>query len=307
MKIAVLGAGAMGSLYGAYLAQQEEVTLFDVYQPLVDTINQQGVTVIFEGKQTVYPVKAQLSGSHAPVQDLVIVFVKGDYTRQTLEQNRGLIDEHTLVLSLQNGGGNEENILPFVKKEQIFQGVTRINSQSEGLGVTHPAGKGVTIVGSSFGQPLPQVQKIVDVFEKNGLWCEASTDIHKTIWEKLCDNLTINALSTLLTTRVGYVRENAHVRQVAESLLKEAVAVANALGIGLEYAHVHDRVMELATTARTGHTSMWQDMRAGRKTEIDRINGYIVASGEKTGVPTPCNRMLVQLIHALEEKTQTDL
>ena len=128
MKIVIIGAGAMGCLYGAYLSRHNEVIMLDSYQPQVDAINKNGITVIEENgtEQHFSSVRACLSGEYKEDADLVIVFVKSTYTEDALKTNRKLFGEHTLVMTLQNGAGNDRKIEQYVVKKNIIIGTSKI-------------------------------------------------------------------------------------------------------------------------------------------------------------------------------------
>ena len=125
MKIAVLGAGAMGSLYGAKLSRTQDVTMVDVNETLIDHINQNGIVMQeADGTEETYNLKAVKSGTDIGVQDLVIAFVKGIFTKDTIRQNLSMIGSNTLVMTLQNGAGNNRDIAKFVSKDNILVGTT---------------------------------------------------------------------------------------------------------------------------------------------------------------------------------------
>lgn len=117
MRVVIIGAGAMGCLYGAYLSRNNEVIMLDAYQPQVDAINQYGITVVeADGKEELYPgIKAYVSGEYHEVADLVIVFVKSTYTEAALQQNAALFGDSTIVMTLQNGAGNDRKIANYVR------------------------------------------------------------------------------------------------------------------------------------------------------------------------------------------------
>ncbi|MBS1314824.1 MAG: hypothetical protein HP048_05695, partial [Clostridia bacterium] len=149
MKIAIIGAGAMGCLFGAYLSTHHEVTLIDVYPPQIEAINRTGVTVEEADEDVCYPgVKAVPIGCKLPVQDVLIVFVKNTQTEQALMQTKELIDEHSLVLTLQNGAGNDKVLSKFLPDGQIVVGTTKHNSINLGGGKVHHGSSGTTYVGS---------------------------------------------------------------------------------------------------------------------------------------------------------------
>lgn len=154
MKIAVLGAGAMGSLYGAKLSRTQDVTMVDVNETLIDHINQNGIVVQeADGTEETYTLKAVKSGTGIGVQDLVIVFVKGIFTKDTIRQNLSMIGSNTLVMTLQNGAGNNRDIAKFVSKDNILVGTTSHNCVVKGLGVIYHSGHGPTNIGPDVRTP----------------------------------------------------------------------------------------------------------------------------------------------------------
>ena len=154
MKIAVLGAGAMGSLYGAKLSHTQDVTMVDVNETLINHINQNGIVVQeADGTEETYTLKAVKSGTDIGVQDLVIVFVKGIFTKDTIRQNLSMIGSNTLVMTLQNGAGNNRDIAKFVSKDNILVGTTSHNCVVKGLGVIYHSGHGPTNIGPDVRTP----------------------------------------------------------------------------------------------------------------------------------------------------------
>lgn len=151
MKIVIIGAGAMGCLYGAYLSRHNEVVMLDSYQPQVDAINKNGITVLEEDgtEQHFSSVRACLSGEYKEDADLVIVFVKSTYTEDALKTNRKLFGEHTLVMTLQNGAGNDRKIEQYVVKKNIIIGTSKHNSVNNGNGHVRHSGTGATTIGSN--------------------------------------------------------------------------------------------------------------------------------------------------------------
>ena len=157
MKIIVIGAGAMGCLYGAYLSKHNDVTMLDVYEPQVENINQNGITVLEEDgtEQHFSGIRAMKSGTCKEVADLVIVFVKSTHTESSLEENKDLFGENTLVMTLQNGAGNDRKIAKYVRTENIIIGTSKHNSVNLGGGKIRHSGNGVTTIGSNLEENTP--------------------------------------------------------------------------------------------------------------------------------------------------------
>jgi len=169
MKIAILGAGAMGSPYASYLAAGHDVILVDSYQAQVDWINADGLIKVEKNQsETRFALKAVMSGSDIGVQDLVIAFVKSIHTYDAVKENQALIGSGTMVMTLQNGAGNNRDIAEFVAKEHIIVGTTSHNSVMMGPGKIYHSGCGPTNIGPDFPceQSLQDVKKVADALKE---------------------------------------------------------------------------------------------------------------------------------------------
>lgn len=301
MKIAVVGAGAMGCLYGAYLSKQHQVRMIDTLQSQVDAINAEGITV-HEANGTVvsYPnVQASLSGQCQEKMDIVIVFVKSTYTEQALEQNQSLFDENTLVMTLQNGAGNDRIIEKYAKKENVIIGNSKHNAVNLGKGnIKHPA-SGATTIGSNH-EATQQITLAASLLEEASFETVVTDDIQRIIWSKLLVNLSVNTFTAITQTPIGYMVKNQHAWDFAKRLIYEAIEVAEADGTYFDRREALNMVKSVCEVAGDGYSSMYQDRKNHVKMEIDAINGAIVEQAKRYGVPTPYNTLIVDLIHAIE-------
>lgn len=303
MKIAVLGAGAMGSLYGAYLSRNEEVTMVDVFPALVDHINQKGIKILEpDGNENIYHLKAVQTGIDIGVQDLIIVFVKGMYTTTVMEQNLSMIDEHTMVMTLQNGAGNNRDIAKFLREDNILVGTSSHNSVVKEMGVISHSGCGPTNIGPDTltKENVEKAKKIAQVLEKAGFETQVMENIQEVIWEKIFVNCGINGLTMVMKQPIGSVRENPYLWDICRRLVYECVLVAEADGTYFDRAEALKSVESVCLNNPKGLASMYQDSLNGRKTEIDRINGIIVELAAEYRIDVPYNRMLVEMVHAVE-------
>lgn len=299
MKIAIIGAGAMGCLYGAYLSTKNEVILIDSLKPQVEAINANGLIMLENGIEHFYPIKAVLSGTDIGIVDVVIVFVKSIYTYEAVEANQSLIGNHTIVMTLQNGAGNDRDILHFVERDKIIIGTSKHNSVSIGFGKIHHTGSGITTLGAI--EQNSNVDKlIVDTIKDTGLEVEVSDDIQRIIWSKLFVNISINTLTALLETKNGYMIQNKYAWNFAKRLIYEAINVAEEDGTYFERREVLDMVRHVCETVGEGYSSMYQDRKRKVRTEIDKLNGAIIEQAKLYGVATPYNSLVVDLIHAVE-------
>lgn len=302
MRIAILGAGAMGMLFGGYLSKENDVVLIDTDGSKVDVINQRGVSIKEpDGTVRSSVPRAALSAEGMGAANLVILFVKSMDSRDALRSSLGLIGPETQVLSMQNGAGHETVLKEFVRGERIILGTTQHNSSIVGPGVIHHGGGGQTYIGSIAGNGQ-ELEPIRTAFEGCGFLTDISDNIQRKIWEKLFVNSSASALTAILQTALGYILNNGDAWQLAKQLVREAVAVANGDGMGFEEEQVLSDLQRLLERASSGFTSIYADIRDCRKTEVDTISGAVVAASRRNGVPAPTHEVVVKIIHALEER-----
>lgn len=295
----------MGCLYGAYLSKHNEVVMLDSYQPQVDAINEHGITVVEEGgAETTYAnVKAAISGEYQEPADLVIVFVKSTFSEDALRTNRKLFGDHTLVMTLQNGAGNDRKIAQYVDKKNIIIGTSKHNSVNLGGGKVRHSGHGVTTIGSNLKENA-NLETIRALLEESGFAAEITEDIQRIIWSKLFVNLSINTFTAITRSPIKSMIDNKYAWDFAEKMICEAVDVAEADGTHFSYMEVLNMVHHVCEDAGAGYSSMSQDVMHCRRTEIDAINGAIVEQAKLYNVPVPYNSLIVDLIHAIEGSYQ---
>lgn len=300
MNIAIIGAGAMGLLYAAYLSQENQVTLLCTNQEKADLIQEQGVTVTEKDKtQKTYHPKALLNGSHIPDLDVVILFVKSTVSQDALEANKTLVGPNTTLLTLQNGAGHEDLLLQFAKPEQIAIGISQDGSLLLAPNQVQHTGNGNTY----FGKPMGDTETLAPLEEtcnRCGFRCEKSSDIHFFIWEKLMVNASSSVVSGVFAMEQGYCYENPYAWAFVKDLVAEMIAVAKADGVEFDYDSQIKRLETHLTTNAEGVPSICVDLRVGRQTEVDSISGSVVKAGKRLSVPTPTHDMIVRLVHGLE-------
>lgn len=300
MKIAVLGAGAMGGLYSAYLSRCNQVTVVDVYAALVDKINAEGLEVQEpDGSSAVYHPRAAVSTQGMGPVDLIVVFVKAMFSESALNSNRDIIGPDTYIMTLQNGSGHEDTLGKFVTQDHIIIGTTQHNACVAGLGITRHGGSGITHMGCVTGS-AGRLQKFADAFSACGLEADVSDSVQEMIWNKMFTNASVSALTGALQVPMGYIARNEYAWKLCQQLLREAVDVAAGLGMNFDYDQKVAEVKAVCENSPEGLTSIYADLRDGRRSEVDTISGSIVRAGRKTGVPTPGHTFLVQFIHAME-------
>lgn len=301
MKISIIGSGAMGSLYGGYLSQKNEVYLLDVWEEHINAINSKGLTIDeSDSSRKVFTPKAFTRAEDIGVSDLVIVFVKSIMTEAAMEANKALIGKETIVMTLQNGYGNGEDIMKFVPKEQIIIGTTGHGCTMKGPGHIFHAGQGPTHIGA-MGGDQGSALKVAKVLEECGFETHVSDEVFRLVWSKLFVNIGINPVTALLDAVNSCIVDNPYANKVARCLVEEAVAVANADGMSFDVDEVFENVCTVARKTGANRSSMLQDVTRRSRTEVMKINGAIVKKAKELGMEVPYNTMITDMICALEE------
>lgn len=301
MRIAVIGAGAMGSIYGGHLSLHNEVYLIDTNQAVVDHINQNGLTIQEDGKDVIYHPTAVTSTQGVEPVDLVILFVKSLFSKAALGNNKGIIGPNTYLMTLQNGSGHEDILGEFAPENRIVIGTTEDNGAVLGLGHVRRGGAGKTNIGMLTDDTdhfLPKLKECLDLCGFQGYIHE---NIRQLIWNKLFTNVSLSAVTGVLQVPMGFIAGNEHAWAITRQLIHEAVAVAHGLGLEADEEEITEKVRQTSLGSPEGITSICADLRDGRKTEVNTISGSVVRASEKCGVPAPTHRMIVELVHAMEE------
>jgi len=302
MKIAVLGAGAMGALFGGYLSKHNDVWLVDVNAQRVRVINEKGVTITEKDGENVFLPKALTDTSGLNEMDLIIVFVKAMFTFEALSQNRQLIGKDTYVMTLQNGAGHEAKLLQFTDEDHVLIGTTQHNSSIISDGHIHHGGGGKTTIGILGGKSA-RVQHVADSFRSCGIETTVSDEVKRQIWTKLFLNTAASSLTAILQVQLGFILDDPYACSMMEWLAREAVAVANTDGFA--QFDVEEVISDIKVVlANDGYTSIYADLKKGVRTEVDTISGFVVEEAKRLGVAVPYHEFVVALIHAFENKGQ---
>lgn len=301
MRIAVVGAGAMGSLFGGLLAEAgEDVVLVDIWEEHVRAINERGLHIKGVSGDRVVRVRATTKHAEVGVVDLMLIQVKSYATEKAIRDALPMIGERTVVLTLQNGLGNVEKIAAVVGRERVLAGTTAHGATVLGPGEIYHAGRGPTVIGEVDGRITDRVKAIAATFNRAGIETEVTDNIMGAIWTKMLANVAINALTAITGLYNGELLELEETKAVMLKAVDEAVAVAKAMGIKLLVEDPHEFVLGIARATATNKSSMLQDVERGRRTEIDAINGMIVHYGRELGIPTPVNEVLVAAVKGIE-------
>jgi 2-dehydropantoate 2-reductase len=296
MRIGIVGAGALGTLFGQRLAASNEVVLLERKREVVDTVRSEGLRV--DGGA--HPAHATSEPRDLYGVQVLFVFVRATDTLRALRPFAAQLSPATAIVSLQNGLGNEEAIKTSLGGMiSLVIGATTESALTVGPAQTRRIGEGSTVLGSAGASP-EVVNRVVRLLVDAGFRASAAYDIRPHLWGKLIANAAINPVAALLERPNGVVLTDEHAGDVARSLAQEAATVANAMRIPLPFTDPWSYVRTIVEQTAELDNSMLYDLRAGAPTEVDFINGAVVAAGRRAAVPTPYNETLTALVKARE-------
>ena len=301
--VAVVGAGAMGCLFGGLLAEGGlDVTLIDVWQEHVDRINMNGLLMVGYGGDRSIPVRATTDPSELAPVDVLFVQCKAPYTKEAVGRVLHLLREDSVAISFQNGLGNEENIGEVTGMERVLGGVTAQGAAVEGPGAVRNFGDLPTHIGEMGGSVSDRSRRIASALDSAGLQTSPVADIRQAIWKKLLANIAISPTSAIANLTIKQVFALPELKETAFEALDEAVEVARAEGVDLNAAETREVIDQIAGPEGTGDnkSSLCVDILNRRPCEVDVINGAVVKLGRKHGISTPVNKTLVAAVKALE-------
>jgi 2-dehydropantoate 2-reductase len=304
MKIGVIGSGAMGSVYGALLADAgNDVWMFDKWQDHVAAMRAQGLRCEGASGDRTVQVNATTRAADAGPCALAIVATKVMDIEPALADARAMIGPKTLVLAIQNGLGNVERVQRVLGAENLLFGIAGgFGAELIGPGHVHHNGMEAINFAELAGGISPRLESVAEVWRGAGFTVNVYDDLWPVVWSKLVANIAFSAICTVTGMRVGQVRANDAAWAIARACVEEAVAVAAAKGIRLAYDDPAQWVSDFAGKIPNARPSMYQDLLARRRSEIDAIHGGVVAEGARAGVPTPTCALMVRLVKALEGK-----
>ncbi|MFB6120174.1 MAG: ketopantoate reductase family protein [Halobacteriaceae archaeon] len=298
MHVGVVGGGAMGTLLAARLAAAgTDVTLFDAAPDRARTARE-GVHVEGHDPITV-PVDATTDPETARRVAVLVVAVKAHDTADAMADADPVYDDETDVVTLQNGLGNGETIAEYVPESNVVAGTTAHGATFLGPGRVRHAGTGPTRIGRPFAPNGERVTKIAGLLTDAGIETSVVADVRDALWRKVAVNAGINAATALADVDNGAMTEVCAGERLLDAAVSEAVAVGRAAGRDLPDGVVAE-AREVAAATATNVSSMRSDLRAGKRTEIEAINGELVARGERHGVAVPVNRTLADLVRLAE-------
>ncbi|NOU09934.1 MAG: 2-dehydropantoate 2-reductase [Nitrospira sp.] len=303
-QILFVGAGSVGGFFGAHLAKNNPNVSFLLRPRTLEAVKRNGLTIRSAGGSfTVRPPVAS-DARELPKPDLIVLGVKAYDLDEVMDQIEPVLTDKTVLLTLQNGIDTEDRLIARIQRDCVVGGVAYIYSKIAEPGVIDHYKKGAVAIGELMGYESERLLAIRDLFASAGIPCHLSKDLRRSKWEKMCWNCVFNPITVLIDDRVAKALDHPEMTGVIRQIVGECAAISAALKVPLPL-DMPERVVKASQEIRDIHTSMYDDWKAGRRTEIDSLNGFIVEQGRKLGIPTPVNEALTAMIKTITEKEQT--
>jgi len=302
MKIAIIGVGAMGSVYAALLASGgHDVWAIDVWKEHVEAIREKGLRVEGASGDRTVRINATTNPADVADADLVIIATKDQGAADAAHAALQIAKPDAPILTIQNGLGSADKVAEIVGSKRIMMGVVGgFGASMKGPGHAHHNGMEFLRLGEMDGGLTPRLEAVAEAWRAGGFKVLTFDDIHKMVWEKLICNCTYSGPCALTGLRVGEVQANPSAWSIAAACAHEAYQVARAKGINLDFDDPIAYVRAFGQKIPNARPSMLLDHLAGRPAEVDNINGAIPREGAKVGIATPVNSVVVALLKGKE-------
>ncbi len=302
MKILVLGAGAVGGYFGGRLSAAKHEVFFTARGEHLQALRDRGLTV--QSCQGDFHVHPQAAERFEPIEglDLILVCVKHKDTAALLPHLKEQTGGSTAVISLQNGADSEQFFIDAIGAEKVIGGIAYIGAALEGPGKIGHTARGVITIGELDGAPSQRTETIKRMFEEAGVKCNISANIKKDKWEKLMWNTGFNGICALTRLPVHPLLNHPPTRIIIKKLMDELVTVAHAAGVPVN-AGLPEKYIENTLKGGEVYPSTLQDVKQGKTTEINIMNGTVVEEGRKHGIATPCNELIWAAVSAIDATT----
>ena len=302
MKICIVGAGAMGSVYAGLLGHAgNTVWAFDVWAEHIEAIRKKGLRV--EGIRGDHTVRISATSNITDVDacDLVVIATKAMDVASAAESARELLDRNTVVLTIQNGLGSSEIVADIIGREKVIAGIAGgFGASIRSPGHVHHNGMEFIHLGEISGPSTSRLEEVASIWRNAGFNVNTFDNFQQLTWEKLICNVCYSGTCTLTEMTIGEVMDNEDAWRIACGCASEAYEVAGAKGIQLDVDDPVDYVRKFGSKIPHARPSMLLDYLAGRPCEIDVINGAIPVEGDKVGIATPYNTIVSALVRARE-------
>jgi 2-dehydropantoate 2-reductase len=302
MRIAIVGTGSMGSVYAGLLgAAGNEVWAVDTWEEHVAAIRERGLRVEGASGDRIVRVAATTRPEEIGAVDLVVLATKATHVRDAAVAARTLLGPDTLVLTIQNGLGSAEVAAEVLGDERVAIGVAGgFGASLLGPGHVHHHGFELVTLGERHGPTTARIERVADVWRAAGFRVETDDDVDRLVWEKLVCNVCFSGTCTILGRTIGEVMDETSAWHVATGCAVEAFDVARAAGIALRFDDPVEHVTAFGRRIPGARPSMLLDRLAGRRGEVDAINGAIPPRAASLGLEAPVNATVTALVKALE-------
>jgi len=304
MKIAIHGTGAMGSVYAALFREAgHEVWAVDPWAAHVAAIEARGLRLEgASGERTVTGIRATTDIAEAGPCDLIVIATKASGVAGAARAIAPMLRNDTLVLTIQNGLGAAERIAAHMPIDNVLLGVADgFGAALKGPGHAHHAAMNLIRIGEIGGGLTDRVERLAALWQAAGFEARGFADIQQLIWEKFLCNVTFSAPCTTFGVTVGALMAHPARWQIALTAMREAHAIARAIGVTLSFDDPEAYVTAFGQRMPGARPSMLLDHMAGRCSELDAINGQVPILGRRHGIATPCNDVLVAVLRQREE------
>jgi len=304
-KIAIVGVGAMGSVYAGLFAEAGyDVAVTDIWTDHIDAIAQHGLQLNgASGDRTIAGIRAVADINDIGACDLYVVATKADGVGAAAAGIAKIMPPHALVLTIQNGLGAGERIAEYMSTKNVLLCVAEgFGASIKGAGHIHHNAMRMVRIGELNGGKTDRLAWVESLWQHAGFKAQAFADIHQLVWEKFICNVMCSAPCTAFACTIGELFANPDSRKVALGCMLEAHAVGVAQGINFSFDDAVAYGLKFAALMPHANPSMRLDHLAGKRSEIDAINGMVPVLGQRLGIATPYNDTLVALVRATEAK-----
>lgn len=302
MKIAIVGTGAMGSVYAGLLGDAgNEVWAIDTWREHIEAIRTKGLRVEGASGDRVIKLKATTDAHEAGVADLVIIATKAMHVEAAAQNVKPLLGNDTVVLTIQNGLGSAQKVSGILGSEKLMIGVVGgFGASIKAPGHAHHNGWELVRLGELNGPSTTRTERIAEVWRGAGFKVRTYDDMDQLVWEKLICNVTFSGTCTVLGWRIREVMAEAQAWRIASGCAKEAYTVARARGVHLEFEDPVAYVQAFGSKIPDARPSVLLDHLAQRRSEIEVINGAIPPAAREVGLTAPYNETITALVKAKE-------
>ena len=303
MKIAVVGTGAMGSVYAALLADAgNEVWAVDTWAEHIDAIKANGLRVEGASGERTVRIGATMDPAEVGICDLVVIATKAQDVAAAAASVAPMLGNHSLILTIQNGVGAPERIAAAIQSDSILNGIAGgFGASIVGPGHAHHNNMQLIALAEFAGPATARLETVARVWSEAGFNVRTFDDVTRMVWEKLICNVAYSGPCTVSRRTLGEIQASEQMWAISAGCATEAYNVARAQDIGLSFDDPVEHVRAFGAKMPDARPSMLLDHLAGRHSEIDHINGAIPEIGAKFGVPAPYNEVVSSLVRALEE------